>query len=114
MQKFNLNALESVNMTAANEEILNEVNGGHTMTCKYMKGVCGGGYWYWESKANGCHDGCPLGAAKFVKKWDAPNATKFEVRFDQGSVSGWHVSWNNGNSGTLVSNNTSDGSFFHY
>ena len=121
MQKFNLNALESANMKVANEEILSEINGGHTMRYIRTTSACGGSYEYWESVANGCGSGCPLGAAKFVKYWDYPNANKFKVRFDQGSNSGWIVEAYKGSQycGTKhVSdyhyNDPEDHSFWHY
>lgn len=114
MQKFNLNTLESANMTVASEEVLNEVNGGHTM--KYVRTVqnsCGGSWEYWEVSANGCTDGCPLAAAKHVRKYYAKKVKTFKLSRDEGSVSGWNVRWGDGCI-VKVSNNTSNGSWFTY
>ena len=89
MQKINLEALESKNMTAVSEDTLSEINGGCTFKLKTSY-ACSRSYTYWD-RVKSCGGACPLDAVKFVKKNYAEDAKKMEVSRDQGSVAGWIV-----------------------
>ncbi len=121
MQRINLEALESKNMTVASDEMLSEVNGGCTFKYEsYANGTytfCGQTYTrysYKWNRYNKCNYNCPVGAVEFVKKWDAPNATVMKVRKDLDCKSGkaWKVDV--GNYTYSVSSNLPNGSWFHY
>lgn len=108
MQKINLEALESKNMTAVSEDTLSEINGGCTF--KYMTSACGRHYW---NRISSCKDACPVAAVSFVKRVYRPDATKVVVRKDQCAVKGWHVEVG-GTDSYAVSNNNPSGTWFRY
>ena len=97
MQKINLEALESKNMTVASEDILSEVNGGCTFKVGYHVNNCGRRTYYIMS-AVACGNGPCLG--QVANDWAAYNhyayGTKLDVWKDDPYKSAaentlWHV-----------------------